>query len=53
MSFKEAGVTIVCRKLMKQRLEVEEIPEDIAKALYEGDAPHDMFIGEVVEIIRK
>ena len=52
MSFKEAGITIVCRKLMKQRLEVKEIPEDIAKALYEGDAPHDMFIGEVVEIIR-
>ena len=38
---------------MKQRLEVKAIPEDIAKALYEGDAPHDMFIGEVVEIIRK
>nr|MCR4589867.1 flavin reductase [Lachnospiraceae bacterium] len=52
MSFKEAGITIVCRKLMKQRLEVKGIPEDIAKALYEGDAPHDMFIGEVVEIIR-
>ena len=53
MSFEEAGITIVCRKLMKQRLEVKEIPEDIAKALYEGEAPHDMFIGEVVEIIRK
>lgn len=53
MSFEEAEVTIVCRKLMKQRLEVKEIPEDIVKALYEGDAPHDMYIGEVVEIIKK
>ena len=53
MSFEEAEVTIICRKLMRQRLEVKEIPDDIVKSLYEGDAPHDMYIGEVVKIIRK
>ena len=52
MSFKEAKVTLVCRKLFKQQLDVENIPEDIAKAMYEGQAPHDMYIGEIVDIIR-
>ncbi len=50
MTFEEAEVTIVCRKLFKQGLDVDNIPEDIAKGLYYGDAPHDMYIGEVVDI---
>lgn len=53
MSFKEAEVTLVCRKLFKQQLDVANMPEDVAKAMYEGQAPHDMYIGEIVDIIRK
>lgn len=53
MSFKEAEVTLVCRKLFKQQLDVANMPEDVAKAMYEGQAPHDMYIGEIVNIIRK
>ncbi len=53
VSFKEAEVTLVCRKLFKQQLEVEHMPEDVAKAMYEGQAPHDMYIGEIMDIIRK
>lgn len=53
MSFEEAEVTIICKKLFTQRLEVRGIPDDIVKSLYEDDAPHDMYIGEVVEIIKK
>ncbi len=49
--FEEAEVTLVCRKLFRQELSVENIPEGIVKAAYEGQAPHDMYIGEVVEII--
>ncbi len=51
ISFEEAETTLVCKKLVRQRLEVENIPEDIADSLYKGEAPHDMYIGEVVEII--
>ena len=51
-SFKEAEVTLVCRKLFRQQLEVSNIPEDVLKAMYEGQAPHDMYIGEIVNIIR-
>ena len=52
VTFEEAEVTLVCRKLFRQELDVNNIPKDIASALYEGDAPHVMFIGEVVDIIR-
>ena len=52
MSFKEAEVTQVCRKLFRQQLDVANMPEDVAKAMYEGQAPHDMYIGERVDIIR-
>ncbi len=51
VSFKEAEVTLVCRKMFKQELSVANMPADVAKAMYEGQAPHDMYIGEVVEII--
>ena len=53
MSFKEAEITLICRKLFRQQLDVTSIPEDVAKAMYEGQAPHDMYIGEIVEIIRQ
>ena len=45
--------TLVCKKLFKQQLDVANMPEDVAKAMYEGQAPHDMYIGEIVDIIRK
>jgi flavin reductase (DIM6/NTAB) family NADH-FMN oxidoreductase RutF len=53
ISFKEAEVTLVCKKLFKQQLDVANMPEDVAKAMYDGQAPHDMYIGEIVDIIRK
>lgn len=53
VSFREAEVTLVCRKMFKQELSVANMPEDIAKSMYEGQAPHDMYIGEVVEIIKE
>ena len=52
MSFKEAEVTLVCKKLYRQQLEVANMPEAVAKAMYDGIAPHDMYIGEIVDIIR-
>lgn len=52
VTFEEAEVTIVCRKLFRQELSVENMPEDVKNSLYNGDAPHDMYIGEVVEIVK-
>ncbi len=51
MTFEEAEVTLVCKKLFKQTLDANNMPEDIKNKFYEGQSDHDMFIGEVVDII--
>jgi len=51
--YREAEITVVCRKLFMQPLEVSRIPKEIQKTFYETDAPHDMYIGEVTEILRR
>ena len=52
MTFKEAEMTLVCKKLCKQPIEVENMPEDIKSAMYADEDWHDMYIGEVVEVIK-
>lgn len=51
VSFKEAELTLVCRKLFMQRLEEKNMPDDIVKKFYSTHDLHDMYIGEVVDII--
>ena len=51
VTFEEAEVTLVCKKLFKQELSVENMTSEIADAFYSADAVHDMYIGEVVDII--
>ena len=53
VKFEEAEITLVCRKMFMQRLEPSNITDPDAAKFYAGDAPHDMYIGEVVDIIRK
>ncbi|MCR5624733.1 MAG: flavin reductase [Lachnospiraceae bacterium] len=52
VTFEEAEVTLVCKKLFMQELKTENMPADIAERFYDGIAPHDMYIGEVVDIIQ-
>ena len=51
ITFAEAEVTLVCRKLICQRLEPENMIPEIAKQFYENEAQHEMYIGEVLEIL--
>ena len=53
VTFAEAEITLVCRKMFMQRLEPSNITDPDAAKFYAGDAPHDMYIGEVVDIIEK
>jgi len=53
VTFEEAKMTLVCRKLFRQPLDPARITDEKVRAFYEGDALHDMYIGEVVEILRK
>ena len=55
ISFKEAKLTIICKKIYSQKLDVNNIlnnQEEITK-FYEKDPIHEMFIGEVIDIIDK
>ena len=53
ITFEEAETTILCRKLFCQELQTENMLPEIATAFYSVDAKHDMYIGEIIEIIRQ
>ena len=53
VTFEEAELTLVCKKLFKQKLDEANMPKEVVEAFYSGDASHDMYIGEVVELIKK
>ncbi len=52
VTYREAELTLVCRKLFAQRLEPAKLEGELRDRLYAHDAPHDMYIGEVTELIR-
>ncbi len=52
ITFKEAELTIVCKKLFKQRLLSENMPADVVNAFYGDNDLHDMYIGEVIDIVK-
>ena len=51
ISYTNADMIIVCRKLFKQQMNLENIPEDIRAKFYKDGDPHDMYVGEVVEVL--
>ena len=56
VSFEEANVTLVCKKIYYQDLNLELIKENLSNDIYNrfyGEDPvHRMYIGEVVDIIK-
>ena len=57
VSFEEAKITLVCKKIYYQDLNLELIKEnlssDIYNRFYGNDPVHRMYIGEVIDIIKK
>ncbi len=51
MSFNEAKVTLLCRKLYCQDLDGSAMPEEVVTRNYPKADFHRMYIGEVVEIV--
>ncbi len=51
VTFQEARVTLLCRKLYSQDLDASRMPQDVVKDYYRTEGPHTMYIGEVVEIL--
>ena len=52
VSFEEASVTLVCRKIYWNDLLKENMPEEAIRHHYRTEDPHRMYIGEVTEILR-
>lgn len=52
-TFKNAKLTIVCKKIYYQDLNINNIPTDEKNRFYKNEPVHKMFIGEVIDIIDK
>ena len=52
VTFKQAKLTIVCRKIYWQDMNRDNMPADVIQAYYAEEEPHRMFVGEVVKVIR-
>ena len=53
ITFEEASATLLCQKIYRQDLDKRFMMADVVNSFYAGDEPHTMYIGEVVDILRK
>ena len=51
--FEEAELVLVCRKRYAQEMDPQAIPQDAKNRFYPEKDYHTMYIGEVVEALRK
>ncbi|MCR5067427.1 MAG: flavin reductase family protein [Erysipelotrichaceae bacterium] len=51
VGFRQARVTIICRKIYHSDFDPEIIPASAMEKYYQSEAPHTMYIGEVEKII--
>ena len=51
VTFAEAYVTLVCKKIYRQDMDIKQIPQDAIDRYYRGEAPHTMYIGEVIDVV--
>ena len=50
VSFREANLTFVCRKLYQAPFLREGMAEEISQGIYKNWQPHWEFIGEIIEV---
>lgn len=53
VSFNESKLTLICKKIYFQDLNIEQIPKDAIDKFYKTDPVHRMYIGEVIDIVDK
>ena len=51
VTFSQASATLICKKIYWQDLDLEQIPQDAVDTYYQTEAPHRMYIGEVIDIL--
>ncbi len=52
VTFAEAYATLLCKKIYRQDMDLSAIPQFAVDRYYQGEAPHTMYVGEVVQIVR-
>ena len=50
VGFREAETTILCRKIYRQDLDINNIPDFAVNTYYRTEEPHTMYVGEIIEI---
>lgn len=48
VTFKEATTTLICKKIYRQDMDTAAMPQDVVNTYYTTEAPHTIFIGEVI-----
>ena len=51
VTFKQAKLTLLCKKAYKHDIDVNAVPEYAVKGYYLDEEPHTVYIGEIVDII--
>ena len=50
--YKEAKMTLICKKIYQNDLVLQNIPQKEVETYYQEEAPHRMYIGEVIKVIK-
>ena len=50
VTFEEANLTFVCRKLYQGEFQREGLADEINNGIYANWHPHWMFVGEIIEV---
>ena len=53
VTYAQAEVTLLCRKIYRQDLDTAHMPPEVVDTYYRIEAAHRMYVGEVVDVIRK
>ena len=51
VTFKQAKTTLLCKKIYRQDMILDTMPADAIERFYTEEAPHTIFVGEVIEVI--
>ena len=51
VTFDEADVTLVCKKIYRQDMDPAQMPSQVVSAFYASEAAHTMYVGEVIAIV--
>ena len=51
--FEQARLVLVCRKMYAQEMDADEMPADVKEKWYPNRDYHTMYIGEIIQVLKK